>query len=62
VSKRELTKYRVVCEGEGYTISLRTRAEDEYEAFEQVIVFLRSKGFDHRVVLVEPSRTAAAPA
>jgi hypothetical protein len=62
MSKRELTKFRVVCEGDGSTISLRAKARDKYEAFEQVIVFLRSRGFDYRVVLVEPSPTAAAPA
>lgn len=62
MSKRELTKFRVVCEGEGSTISLRAKARDKYEAFEQVMVFLRSKGFDYRVVLVEPSHAAAAPA
>jgi hypothetical protein len=62
MSKRELTKFRVVCEGDGSTISLRAKARDKYEAFEQVIVFLRSKEFDYRVVLVEPSPTAVAPA
>jgi hypothetical protein len=62
MSKRELTKFRVVCEGDGSSISLRAKARDKYEAFEQVIVFLRSKGFDYRVVLVEPSPTATAPA
>jgi hypothetical protein len=62
MSKREVTKFRVVCEGDGSTISLRAKARDKYEAFEQVIVFLRSRGFDYRVVLVEPSQTAAAPA
>lgn len=59
VSKRELTKFRVVCEGDGPTISLRPKARDKYEAFEQVVVFLRSKGFDYRVVLVEPKPSPA---
>ena len=58
MSKRQLTKFRVVCEGDGSTISLRAKARDEYEAFEQVVVFLRSKGFDYRVVLVEPKAAA----
>ena len=62
MSKREQTKFRIVCECEGDTISLRTKASDKYEAFEQVMVFLRSKGFDYRVVLVEPMPSAAAPA
>jgi hypothetical protein len=62
MSKREATKYRVVCEGEDSTISLRAKAADKYEAFEQVAVFLRSKGFDYRVVLVEPSPSAAVAA
>ncbi|HVF43034.1 MAG TPA: hypothetical protein VM936_08490 [Pyrinomonadaceae bacterium] len=53
MSKRQLAKFRVVCEGDGPTISLRAKAKDKYEAFEQVVVFLRSKGFDYRVVLVE---------
>jgi hypothetical protein len=55
VSKRELTKYRVVCEDAREKITLRAKAGDKYEAFEQVVVFLRSRGFDYRVVLVEPS-------
>jgi len=50
-----LTKYRVVCEGFGDKIALRTQARDKYEAFEQVTIFLRSRGFDYRVVLIEPS-------
>lgn len=53
MSKQQLTKFRVVCEGDGSTISLRAKAKDKYEAFEQIVVFLRSKGFDYRVVLVE---------
>jgi hypothetical protein len=53
MSKRDLTKYRVVCEGSGDKIALRTKARDKYEAFEQIVVFLRSKGFDYRVVLIE---------
>ena len=53
--KRELTKFRVVCQGDADRITLRAKAKDKYEAFEQVTVFLRSKGFDYRVVLIEPS-------
>jgi hypothetical protein len=60
MSKREFAKFRVVCEGDGSTISLRAKARDKYEAFEQVVVFLRSKGFDYRVVLVEPKHAAGA--
>jgi len=60
MGKRQLTKFRVVCEGDGPTISLRAKAKDEYEAFEQVVVFLRSKGFDYRVVLVEQKSAGAA--
>ena len=60
MSKQELAKFRVVCEGGGSSISLRAKARDKYEAFEQVVVFLRSKGFDYRVVLVEPKAARAA--
>jgi hypothetical protein len=62
MSQREVTKYRVVCVGEDSTISLRAKAPDKYEAFEQVVVFLRSKGFDYCVVSVEPSPSATAAA
>jgi hypothetical protein len=62
MSKREFAKFRVVCEGDGSTISLRAKAKDKYEAFEQVVVFLRSKGFDYRVVLVEQTPTSASAA
>ena len=56
ICKRELTKFRVVCQGDGdEQITLRARAEDKYEAFERVTVFLRSKGFAYRVVLIQPS-------
>ena len=55
ISRRELTKFRVVCQGGEAKIILRAEAKDKYEAFEQVTVFLRSKGFDYRVVLIEPS-------
>ena len=53
MGRRELKKFRVVCEGVGDRIALRTKARDKYEAFEQVVVFLRSKCFDYRVVMVE---------
>ena len=55
MSKRGLTKYRVVCQGVDEKIALRAKAEDEYEAFEQIIAFLLSRGFDYQIVLVEPS-------
>ena len=53
--KREPTKFRVVCQGEAEQITLRAKAKDKYDAFEQVTMFLRSKGFAYRVVLIEPS-------
>ena len=53
--KPELSKFRVICQGDAETITLRTKAKDKYEASEQVTVFLRSKGFDYRVVLIESS-------
>ena len=49
------TKFRVVCQGDAEQITLRAKAIDKYEAFEQVTMFLRSKGFAYRVVLIEPS-------
>ncbi|HEX8292254.1 MAG TPA: hypothetical protein VF570_10885 [Pyrinomonadaceae bacterium] len=55
VGQRERSKFRVVCQGGAEKITLRAEAKDKYEAFEQVTVFLRSKGFDYRVVLIEPS-------
>lgn len=55
LAARELPKFRVVCEGDAGKITLRAKARDKYEAFEQIIVFLRLKRFDYRVVLVEPS-------
>jgi hypothetical protein len=55
ICKRELAKFRVVCQGDAEKITLRAKARDKYEAFEQVTIFLRSKGFDYRVVLIEPS-------
>ena len=55
IRKRELTKFRVVCQVGEWKIILREEAKDKYEAFEKVTVFLRSKGFDYRVVHIEPS-------
>ena len=55
ICKRELTKFRVVCQGDEEKITLRAKAKDKYEAFEQIVIFLRAKGFAYRVVLVEPS-------
>ena len=52
---RELPKFRVVCEGDAGKITLRAKASDKYEAFEQIIMFLRTRRFDYQVVLVEPS-------
>lgn len=54
-SKRGLSKYRVVCDGDDGRITLRAKAADKYEAFEQIVMFLRKKGFDYSVVLVERS-------
>ena len=53
-TRERLTKFRVVCHGDEEKITLRAKAEDKYEAFEQVTIFLRSTGFDYRVVLIEP--------
>ena len=55
MSKRSLTKYCVVCQGADEKITLRAKARDECEAFEQIVVFLRSRGFDYHVVSIEPS-------
>lgn len=55
VCKREPAKFRVVYQGGVEKVTPRTKAKDRYEAFEQVSMFLRSKGFDYRVVPVEPS-------
>lgn len=57
--KREQPKFRVVCENEEGKITLRAKGADKYEAFEQVVMFLRGRGFDYQVVLVEPSGTNA---
>lgn len=53
--QRKLPKFRVVCQDDDGKITLRAKAEDQYEAFEQIIMFLRAKGFDYQVVLVEPT-------
>ena len=55
LAARELPKFRVVCESDAGKITLRAKALDKYEAFEQIVMFLRVKRFDYRVVLVEPS-------
>ena len=55
IRKPEPTKFRVVCQGGEWKIILHAEAKDKYEAFEQINVFLRSKGFDYRVILIEPS-------
>ena len=55
MSKRGPTKYRAVCQGADEKITLRAKAGDEYEAFEQIVMFLRSRGFDYRIVSVKPS-------
>ena len=52
---RRLPRFRVVCHGGEGEITLRAKAEDKYEAFEQIIMFLRKKGFDYEIVRVEPS-------
>ena len=53
--KPEPPKFRVVCQGDAERITLRASAKDKYDAFEQITMFLRSRGFDYWVVLVEPS-------
>jgi biopolymer transport protein ExbD len=53
--QQQLTKFRVVCRNDEDQFTLRAKAKDKYEAFEQIIVLLRSKGFDYQVVLIEPS-------
>ncbi|HEX8634197.1 MAG TPA: hypothetical protein VF703_08615 [Pyrinomonadaceae bacterium] len=53
--QRKLPRFRIVCQGDGGEITLRTKGADKYEAFERIIMFLRDKGFDYEVVLVEPS-------
>ena len=55
MNKRGLEKHRVVCQGGDEKITLRAKAEGEYEAFGQAVIFLRSGGFGYRFVLVEPS-------
>jgi len=45
--------YRVTCRDEAGEITLRTRASDQYDAFERVGIFLRKREFDYRIVLVE---------
>jgi biopolymer transport protein ExbD len=60
MKKQELPQYRIVCQGVDEKITLRAKAKDKYEAFEQVVVFLRSKGFDYHVVLVEPKHAGTA--
>jgi hypothetical protein len=51
--KKEMKKYRVVCRSDGSEITLRTRAQDQYEAFERIVMFLQQKEFDYQVILVE---------
>ncbi|HZG51788.1 MAG TPA: hypothetical protein VEZ40_06600 [Pyrinomonadaceae bacterium] len=53
--QRKLPRFRIVCQGDGGKITLRTKGADKYEAFERIIMFLREKEFDYEVVLVEPS-------
>ena len=45
--------YRVTCRDDDGEIRLRIRAKDQYEAFEQMVMFLREKEFDYQVVLAE---------
>ena len=59
--ERGLTKYRVVCQGVDERITLRAKAEDEYDAFEQIVVFLRSRGFDYRIVFGRAVVTCRSP-
>ncbi|MCA1635117.1 MAG: hypothetical protein LC802_15855 [Acidobacteria bacterium] len=53
--QRKPPKFRVVCEGDDGKITLRAKAEDKYEAFKQIIMFLREKRFGYQAVLVEPT-------
>ena len=55
IGQREPTKFRVVCQGDEERVTLLAKATDKYEACEQINMFLRSKGFAYRVVLIEPS-------
>jgi hypothetical protein len=55
IRKRELPKFRVVCQGDEERITLLAKAADKYEACEQINMFLRSKGFAYQIVLIEPS-------
>jgi fatty acid-binding protein DegV len=50
---KAMNKYRVVCQGEDGEIVLRAKAQDQYAAFERIVMFLRERQFDYRVVLVE---------
>jgi hypothetical protein len=52
---RELMSFRLVCQSGGEKITLRQKAKDKYEAFEEIVSFLRRGGFDYQVVSVEPS-------
>jgi len=61
MNKRGLKKHRVVCQGGDEKITLRAKAEDEYEAFEQIVVFLRSRGFDYRIVFGRAVVTCRSP-
>lgn len=46
--------YCVTCrDDDAGEIRLRTRAEDQYDAFERIGIFLRKKEFDYQIVLVE---------
>lgn len=55
--KKEMNLYRVVCKDDDGEITLHTKAQDQYEAFERIIMFLREKQFDYRIVLVEFCRS-----
>jgi hypothetical protein len=54
--------YRVTCRDDDEEITLRTRARDQYDAYERIGIFLRKKEFDYQIVLVESCGAALAHA
>lgn len=55
--EKETKVYRVVCRDDAGEITFRTKAEDQYDAFERIGIFLRRKQFDYQIVLVEFCRS-----
>jgi hypothetical protein len=54
---KETKMYRVVCRDDAGEIAFRTKAQDQYDAFERIGIFLRKKEFDYQIVLVEFCRS-----